>query len=206
MLQDSASTIARAGNLMRLAALFVVLSFQSPPAALLEVYLWPGEGRPIFAAAAPRLELRGQPSRSAIVVAAWSGRVGQRLAFDDTRYRTVKAGRFLVLRAATITGRDLGEIRRLSRADYYSSRFSATRVNVKTDDTVEYLQYRGEGTCFIRVAGRVIDADLCPTQQPNSFRVDVKPETEWWIHIVDGQTKGWLLVTDAAARVVQREG
>ena len=135
----------------------------------------------------------------------WTGRSGDRLTFDDTLYRTVKAGRFVVRGAATIAGRQLGEMTRLSRSDYYSGKYGAARVNVNAGDVVEYLQARAEGTCFIRVSGSAIDADPCPTQQPDDFRLEVNPETEWWIHIVDPQNNGWLLVTAAAARVVRRE-
>ena len=191
---------------MSLAALLLVLTAQAASGVVFEVDLWPGEGRPVLAAGRSRLELRESPSESAKVVATWTGRVGRRLTFDDTRYRTATPGRVVAIGSATITGRDLGEVSRLSLSDYYSGSYAAVRVAVKAGDAVEYLQYRAEGTCFVRVAGRAIDADPCPTQQPNSFRLEVTPTTEWWIHIVDGKTRGWLLITDRSARVIRREG
>jgi len=78
---------------------------------------------------------------------------------------------------------------------------------VQAGDTVEYLQYRAEGTCFIRIASDVIDAKLCPNQQPSRFRLDTEPITEWWIHVtIKGKPAGWLLVSDAVVKVVDRLG
>jgi len=99
----------------------------------------------------------------------WTGRSGDRLTFDDTLYRTVKAGRFVVRGAATIAGRQLGEMTRLSRSDYYSGKYGAARVNVNAGDVVEYLQARAEGTCFIRVSGSAIDADRVRPSSPMTF-------------------------------------
>jgi hypothetical protein len=51
----------------------------------------------------------------------------------------------------------------------------------------------------------VFDADPCPTQKKGEFRLDAEPTIEWWIHIiVDGKPRG-LLVTNATARIVDRE-
>ena len=49
--------------------------------------------------------------------------------------------------------------------------------------TFEYLQYRAEGTCFIRIERRVIDAD-CPAYMKSMFKVEIEPKTELWIHVV----------------------
>jgi hypothetical protein len=187
-------------------AILLIVIAQSTPQAVFETELWPGEGRPVFAASAARLQLREGPTESARVVATWTGRLGQVLAFDETRYRTTQAGRFTVLTPTLMTGRRLGDTQRLSRADYYSGKFGPARLNLNTGDVVEYLQYRAEGTCFVRVAGAAIDADPCPNQQQKAFRLETEPTTEWWIHIVQDDLKGWLLVTDATVRVVRREG
>ena len=106
-----------------------------------------------------------------------------------------------------ITGRKLGEVSRLVRSDYYSGKFGPASVAVLAGESIEYLQYRAEGTCFVRIAGSVIDADPCPTQKEGEFRLEAQPSVEWWIHIiVDGKVRGWLLVTEAAAKVVDRKG
>lgn len=185
----------------------VIFSLQSASSATLEVELWPGEGRPVFEAVGQQLRLHELPSESSRVVEIVRVRPKQRLAFDDTRYRTMKSGRFLVLASTSITGRRLGDVSRLSRLDYYSGKFGPASVAVGAGESIEYLQYRAEGTCFVRIAGSVVDADPCPTQKEAEFLLEAKPAMEWWIHIiVDGNALGWLLVTDATAKVVGREG
>jgi hypothetical protein len=192
-----------------LLALLIALTISRQPAAetTFTVDLWPGEGRPIFEAVAPQLRLHEQPSTSSRVVDTARVRPRQRLSFDETRYRTMKPGTFVVLTPTTITGRTLGVVGRVSRADYYSASFGAARVAMKAGDRIEYLQYRAEGTCFVRIEGSVIDAAPCPTEKPAEFRLEAKPLTEWWIHVIeDGRPRGWLLVTDASAKVVDRKG
>jgi hypothetical protein len=183
----------------------MALSRQPAPEAAFEVDLWPGEGRPVFAAAAQPLRLHEHPSASSRVVESMRVRPAQRLTFDETRYLTTKPGRFLVLAPTTITGRTLGDVRRLARSDYYSGKFGPASVAVRAGDRIEYLQYRAEGTCFVRTGGAVIDADPCPTGKAAEYRLEAKPVTEWWIHLVeDGRPRGWLLVTDATAKVIDR--
>jgi hypothetical protein len=191
---------------MLVTAILLMRLAQSAPQPIFEVDLWPGEGRPVFAASAARLQLRETPTESARVVATWTGRLGQVLVFDETRYRTTQVGRFAVLIPTIMTGRQLGDTKRLSRADYYSGKFGPARLNLHTGDVVEYLQYRAEGTCFVRVAGAAIDADPCPNQQHEAFRLETEPKTEWWIHVIQDDLKGWLLVTEATVRVIRREG
>jgi len=191
---------------MLFAPMLLIMLAQSMPETAFEVDLWPGEGRPVFAASAARLQLREAPAESAGVAATWTGRIGQVLAFDDTRYRTVEVGRFVVLSPTTLTGRRLGDTRRLSREDYYSGTFGPARVSLRAGDQVEYLQYRAEGTCFVRVGAAAIEADPCPNQDQRRFRLEAEPKTEWWIHVVQGDVCGWLLVADGTVRVIRRGG
>jgi hypothetical protein len=181
------------------------ISFQASPAWVFEIDLWPGEGRPLFEAVSRQLQLHEFPSMSSKVVRTLTVAPRHQLVFDDTRYRTIKPGRFRVLVSGALGGRNLGSISKLSRSDYYSGRFPSASVPAKAGDTIEYLQYRAEGTCFIRIAFEIIDAALCPNQQPAQFRLDVEPITEWWIHItMEGTPAGWLLVSNATVKVVDR--
>ena len=194
---------------MRFTAMIVLGSWLLQPSAdaAFESDLWPGEGRPVFVAVTRQLPLYELPSTSSQVIRRLSVAPKRRLVFDDTRYRTVKPGRLLVLVSTSIKGRMLGDIRRLSETDYYSDKFADTSVNVMVGDTVEYLQYRAEGTCFVRIAGKTVDADPCPAEDLGHFRLDVKPMIEWWIHITTtGTPAGWLLVTDATVQEIDREG
>jgi hypothetical protein len=174
--------------------------------AAFEVALWPGEGRPIIQSVASELELREQPFGSAKTVLKLATAPGQRLQFDETRFRTTRPGQLQAVVATTVTGRRLGAIRTLSRADYYSDKFPDGIVKVDAGEVVEYLQYRAEGTCFVRSAGVVIDASPCPREDRDSFRVVTEPVLEWWVQLVsDDKPIGWLILTDKTAKVVDRE-
>lgn len=182
-------------------------SLQPAPGDVFEIDLWPGEGLPVFEAVATRIELRELPSASSRIVQTLVVRPGQRLVFDDTRYRTTKPGRFIALTPTRVTGRTLGDVSRLSRSDYYSGKFAPAGVDITAGDRIAYLQYRAEGTCFVRIANAVIDTKPCPTEMKREFTLEAEPITEWWIHIiVDGEAAGWLLVIDSTAKVVRRVG
>lgn len=175
--------------------------------SIFESELWPGEGRPVFVAVARELVLQERPTRSAKVIKRLPVAPKQRLEFGHTRYRTIKAGRLVVLVSSTIEGRLLGATLRLTHDDYYSDKFVDASVEVSAGITVEYLQYRAEGTCFVRVAGKTLEADTCPTEDLRRFRLEAHPIVEWWIHIiVNGTAAGWLLVTDDSVKEVWRQG
>lgn len=185
----------------------VIVSLQSATGAVFESDLWPGEGIPVFKAVAQQLRLHEAPSAASKVVEILTVKPKQPLTFDGTRYRTMKVGQFRVSAPTAVTGRTLGGISRLSRSDYYSGRFGPARVDVARGDTIEYLQYRAEGTCFVRIAGSVIDADPCPTEKKAEFTLVAEPVTEWWIQItVGGQSVGWLLIGGSTAKVIDRKG
>jgi len=169
------------------------------------VDLWPGEGRPVFKASAQDLTLRASPSNSSRVSHRVMVQRKQPLKFDHTLYRTIKAGRIRVLMPAYLEGRILGARNRLSTDEYYSDKFPSSKMPVKPGRDIEYLQYRAEGTCFVRIESVVIDASSCPTTDRSAFRLETEPTTEWWIHVIVDQTAGWLLVTDSNVKEVGRE-
>ena len=57
---------------------------------IFEIDLWPGEGLPVFEAASRQLLLHDAPSSSSRVTQSVNVNPGQRVAFDDTRYRTIQ--------------------------------------------------------------------------------------------------------------------
>ena len=186
-------------------ALLIAPSFQAD-APIFEIDLWPGEGRPIFEPKTKSLGLRELPSASSKLIVTVTIPLGQRLPFDDTRFRTTQIGKIRVIASAQVRGRNLGTIGRLSREDYYKGKFAPALVELKPGATIEYLQYRAEDTCFVRIGENVIDAEPCPANDKSKFRVEIEPKTEWWIHSVlsDG-SKGWVLVTDSAVKLLKRE-
>lgn len=175
--------------------------FAQAPSGAFEIELWPGEGRPQFQAVANELAIHATPSSSAKIVRRLGVAPGQDIAFDETRYRTTASGQLLVLAATHITGRVLGPTRSLTRDAYYSGEFPRQAVACRQGDVVEYLQYRAEGTCFVRVGGQVVDADPCPAQDDRTFRLATKPKTEWWIRVVrDRIPIGWVLVDEKSVK------
>ena len=187
-------------------ALALATLLQAQP-VIFEIDLWPEEGRPVFEAVGQPLKLRAAPSLSAPSVATQQIPAGQRVMFDQTSYRTTRAGAFRVLKASEITGRDLGNMTKLNKGDYYSRRFPPVSVSVKPGEAIEYLQYRAEGSCFIRVGSHVVNAELCPNQQPDRFRTQREPTTEWWIHLtVSESVAGWILVSDTTVKEIDRQG
>jgi hypothetical protein len=170
-----------------------------------EMEFWPGEGIPVFEAVGPEITLRESPSSSSIARQVLTTRPGQRLTFDSTIFRTLRPGRFVALVDTVISGRDLGPPRRLTRDDYYSGRFQTVKRSVAAGDSVAYLQYRAEGTCFVLHDGTVIDASRCPTVSPDAFSLVREPATEWWIRLVPATgSAGWVMVSDRTVRVVER--
>lgn len=168
--------------------------------------LWPGEGIPVIETQRPSLPLRAQPDPDAAVVDTLRGRIGLRVAFDSTRVQTIVTGAVDVLQPFQLTGRDLGDVRRLTLDRYYQSSVPEVSIPFDAPATIEFLQYRAEGTCFVRVERRVIDAQPCPGFGRESVKVVREPVTRWWV-LTRGATgvQGWLLVSDTTARAVRRE-
>jgi hypothetical protein len=183
----------------------VACNAEREASVLFESELWPGEGRPVFEAVGGTLPVRRAPSAEAPILQHLEVDAGQRLSFDSTRYRTVSSGALVATEQVTVTGRDFGPIHHLPRARYYARGTRMVSVPVAAGDTVEYLQYRAEGTCFVRMGGRVIDTRDCPTRTPGRWIVVQEPVLEWWIRIlIDGGPVGWLLTGDSTAKVVGR--
>jgi hypothetical protein len=165
--------------------------------------LWPEEGRPHFAVKHARTSLQTSPSKAAtgpnLIL-----RPGTEIAFDSTRYVTLRPGTLVARDSAVLTGRNLGKITYLSVHDYYSAPQSTTTVPILRGDQIEYLQYRAEGTCFIRVGGDVIDVDDCPHGSEH-FQVLSEHILEWWIHVsMPNRMGGWLLVDSTNVALLKR--
>lgn len=164
-------------------SIVLIVAFLQMGVPVFEVDLWPGEGRPVFEATSKVLYLRQRPSASSGISKALAVSPTQRLSFDGTRYQTIQAGRIRVLGATRVTSRMIGAVNRLSRDEYYFGKFTSVSMDVRPGMILEYLQYRDEGTCFIRMEGRVIDAEDCPANDKSLFKIEAEPTVEWWIHV-----------------------
>lgn len=168
--------------------------------------LWPGEGIPVIEARRSVLQIHAAPDPDSPVIDSLRGRVGRRLAFDSTRYQTIQAGAIRVLQPMRVEGRDLGEVTHLSLNRYYQPNLPEAAIPLAALTTIDYLQNRAEGTCFVRIEGRVIDAQPCPGFGRESVKVLREPVTRWWVRVRgSGGAFGWLPVSDSTARSVRRE-
>jgi hypothetical protein len=128
---------------------------------------------------------------------------GVELKYDQTRYRTVTAARLTALDASRVSGRSFGTDSHVTWASYYSPR-PTTSLNVARGATIELLQYRAEGSCFLRAAEEVFEADECPSSGP-LFELYGAPIVRHWVHVVSGgKPVGWLLIDDRTVRRLAR--
>jgi len=190
---------------VRLLLAGLMVSCIQSPAVVFESELWPEEGRPAFEAASDTLVLREAPLPSAAVARTMPVHRGTPILFDSTRFQTLEPGQFRVLTDTVLVGRNLGPTRYLAVSDYYSGRFQREHRRVTAGETIEYLQYRAEGTCFVRVGGAVFEAEQCPLFQPALYELAHEPTVDWWIRVVvEGEPRGWLRVEETAVREVDR--
>lgn len=177
----------------------------STPAVQFAIDLWPGEGIPVIEARRAVLILRTAPDSTAPVADSLIGRIGRRIAFDSTRFQTRRVGEGRVVTPLHVVGRDLGELTHLTRERYYNERAPDVSIPLASRATIEFLQYRAEGTCFVRIERRVLDAQPCPGFGKESVEVVRQPITEWWIFVRSDGAYGWLMVSDSTAQSVRRE-
>ena len=178
--------------------------------------LSPGEGTRVFQTAASPIYLRAEPSLAATVTDSLTVPIGTRIAPDEERYQTMAAGVISVTSPTQVSGRNLGPLQYLSRHQYYSDTFPVDTIDVGTGATIEYLMYRAEGTCFVRVDGNVIDAHYCPVGGYSVMGSDIRPisgaelvrdpEVQWWLHLtLDGERRGWALVEESTFRPARHD-
>lgn len=163
---------------------------------------WPGEGRPVFVTTAATIRLRGQPSSASRIVDSLALPSGSAIEFSESRVVTLHSGLFVWDKPGPLTGRVFGPASHLSVQEYVS-KVGYDTLQLPAGAEVAYLQYRGEGTCFVMVGSDVIDSH-CPTRYAYA-RLVREPAIEWWIRIVvAGQERGWVRVADGVLREVQR--
>jgi hypothetical protein len=170
------------------------------------VETWPGEGIPVIEARTASLFLHDAPDPASAIVDTLLVDVGARIFYDSTRYQTIEAGSIVMFGAMSVSGRDFGERAHITREEYYTAGLDSVAIPVSPPTTIEFLQHRAEGTCFVRLKKRVINADPCPVFDSATVRVEREPVTRWWIR-VRGQhiTDGWLTLSDTTAQAVRRQ-
>jgi len=100
----------------------------------------------------------------------------------------------------------MGDVRHVPLDRYYHQNLPDVAISLAAPATIDFLQYRAEGTCFVRIEKRVIDAQPCPGLGRESVQVLREPVTRWWIRVRgEGGASGWILVSDSTAQSVRRE-
>ncbi|MGH9838139.1 MAG: hypothetical protein ACREEM_05085 [Blastocatellia bacterium] len=163
--------------------------------------LWPGEGVPGFESTGAPLQLHAKPDRKSKVIQTYRVRRGWRILWDKTEYQTILPGTVKAKRAVTLEGRTFGIVPRLTKDDYYFHDSQVRVLKFNAGEQFEYLQYRAEGACFIRVGSEVIEIELCSwlSGDSDSFEMSQKPKTEWWVRVIEkNKPLGWVLLDDEA--------
>ncbi|MDE2757233.1 MAG: hypothetical protein OXU26_02780 [Acidobacteriota bacterium] len=98
-----------------------------------------------------------------------------------------------------LTGRNLGRTDYVSQANYYHDGGELVTLQLESSDRLEYLQYRAEGSGFIRWQGLVLDIESLPWLGSNRpLELVVNPVNEAWIRVESESdtTTGWIPVDE----------
>jgi hypothetical protein len=182
--------------------IFLVALLTQSPTAVFETNMPPGEGPHDFMAAGDQLILRALPSGESRTVRSLKVSPGQELPYDQARYRTTREGHIRVVAPFIVKGRMIGQVRYVSGAEYGSDRYRDVELPVTAGADIGYVQYRSEGTCFVRMGKDVIDAAPCPALDRSLTRVESEPAAELWIHVSLGSSVGWLRIEQTSAKEV----
>lgn len=170
-----------------------------------ESEFWPEEGKPQFRAKTAHIVLRESPSREAPISQELEIPLAARLEYSAFRHRTVRSGIVVAHSSGKIHARSFGKTSYISRENYYDSYSHYRDYNYRKGDSFEYLQYRAEGTGFIRWNAEVLDAKLpWKWEGPDpGLELTSEPVTERWIQLLDQSQNpiGWLDVDEFAKEV-----
>lgn len=182
----------------------LLLLLQATATPVFQSELWPGEGRPVFDTPSGNVALRQFPSDGAVIITTLVLKPGTRLTFDSTSYQTLRPGKLRSKTEVRLAVRDFGDVSAVSRQRYYSP-IPFQEVVLPAGAQGDYLQYRAEGNCFIRLEKRVLEAEQCPNSD-DRLELLAQPDIRWWIRITgEGGAVGWALVDGQSVREADRE-
>ncbi len=159
-----------------------------------ESEFWPAEGRPIFEGRGDTIHLFARPTVDSPIVERLRVKTHVPVDYRAYRYRTLRPGTILAKTPVRLEGRNLGDTDYLSRDMYYQGGGEQVAVQLQPGDQLEYIQYRAEGTGFVRWNGLVIElADLPWLGNSTELELITAPVPESWIQITDnaGTPLGW---------------
>ena len=170
----------------------VVLLVMQAGAAVFESELPPGNDRILYMWETATPQLRAEPYQSAQVVKTLDAVRNHIVEYDSTRFRTISAGGLVAMRGVRLFGRDFGSRRFVSTLEYREKR-PVRSWDIAVGDTLRYLLYRAEGTCFVQLVQTVIEAQPCPIEQPEDWKTLRDARTELWIRVTTvGRPLGWV--------------
>lgn len=157
----------------------------------------PGEG-PLTLVAKTDAPLFVRPDKRSEKVAGDEVKKGEMLGRGRHLYRTLKPGRITVTSPFQVKAHSYGAINLLTRM----SSSTLKTFSFEPGDLIEYLQYRSEGFCILRIGNEVIEA---PEPDPRRTTRKTKPVNEWWVLALGSfeAERGWALVD---GRRITRKG
>jgi hypothetical protein len=157
----------------------------------------PGEG-PLTLVAKANAPLFVRPDKRSKKVIGDEVKKGEILGRGRHLYRALKPGRIIVTSPFQVQAHSYGAIDLLTRM----SSSTLKTFSFEPGDLIEYLQYRSEGFCVLRIGNEVIEAP-----EPDSHRTTIKakPVNEWWVLALGSfeSERGWALVD---GRRIARKG
>ena len=165
----------------------------APCSGTFEIGITPGEGRPKYEVLQNIIEIRKDPSSLSPLIDRVDVEKHTEFEFEDIRFRTTNPSKTKLKANTTLAARSFGCIKYLSRDNYYSGGENI-ELEISANQEIEYLQYRAEGACFIRVGGSVFEANTCPVTGVE------EPKTELWIKTTIHGVKGWVLIDNISAK------
>ncbi len=174
------------------AELFAIAVLVNPGLAF-ECSVFPGEGPHRIQASGDEMVLRKAPMALSGIADTIRLARGEVIKPNDVRFRTVTPGLFLAREDGSIQGGPYGRVFYLSKTDYYRGGGRHDTFRFSKGDTIEYLQYRAEGSAFLRMDGVVVSAEL-GSPEAMALREIRRPQLELWIEVADadGKPLGWF--------------
>lgn len=157
-----------------------------------------GEGSTSFTPKVESLKLHAQPDANSPATDR-KVTLQKSISYKETRLKILKPGVVKALRDAALeNAASLGKIAYLSRQKYYEANSKTQTLNLKSGETLEYLQKRAEGSCLVRRQGEVFELSTCDFEDKTRFSWETQPTIEQWIQLpkTGAETGGWLRVDD----------
>lgn len=177
-------------NFRNLTFMLPVLLYSSMSLAqVFSVGLWPNEGKPALSSLGKPIPVFKMPSSKSAKIGDLTLKKAHTINFSDAVTITLKPGLIMFNKGSELKGTDYGKVTALTKDEYYD-RGTPFNGKIASDETLDYLQYRAEGSFFIRRNGKVLALESGP--EPLS-----KPMTEWWVRLKLTKNKldsGWIKI------------